>query len=1058
MNKGGRKGGKRLRKSLVILFTLLLSVSLVAQQRTGNIFGKVSDPEGNPLPGVTVTLLNPFGAPMTSVTSAEGMFRFLSLPPSRAYGVKLELTGFKARIEENIVVSVANSTNLTLTMDMGVLEEAVTVTAVSPMVDQKKTSVGTNVTQEILQSLPTARDPWVILQMAPSVVMDRENVGGAESGQQSTYVSRGSTTYNNNVWAMDGIVITDPAAIGASPSYYDFDAFEEMQITVGGADVSVQTGGVALNMVTRRGGNRLTFGGRFYAIDEKFQADNFKPEFLAQGALGVNKIRNNKDFGFNMGLPLIKDKAWIWASYGVADVKTTTVYNKPDDTLLMNYVGKLNIQIIPQNRFEAFAHIGGKIKYGRSSSVSNPEGLYQQGRYHFGSPIFKLQDEHMFGDSLFISLKYAYSDAGFSLTPMTDLDFNKQMVWDVTDQRYYGSQATRYYVERPVDQYNFLANYFNDSLFGVSHDIKVGFEYAGRKQYVESVYSGNYYINRRYNTPQIDFTGDGAPDVPSSDWKYFYLTRGYFRNQFIDAYSGFLQDTITVGRFNILLGLRYDYQTPSLKALTVSAVDKDSGAWGTGYITADTATKIDTLMPGVPIEDTKATSFQGNTYAFKVWSPRIGLTWDVTGDGKTLAKAAFGMYGDFMGTGMADNWLPGGAAGTLRFWWKDNGDNVMDWKELYWLYRRGAGTNYAPYRAFDDAGNFIGNWTDASGYYYTGYDPANPTKTTKPYTQYEDDAGSNRTTEILVTLERELFTDFAISLVGTYRKYDNFNWTCKWFKDTTGVLENQGWYTGSAGKPPATLTGLGSTKEAANHEWYYASTEATAYSPYYRVQRMPSDRYNDYWGVDLVVNKRLSNKWMFNGSVTYQTQRAFYGDKGWMSKTNIWAYEGQDSSALIGQASGLLNQYTNARWLVKLTGLYQLPFDINASMTFMAREGWIIDEYFSYYDYTLPNPASTSSDLRMVPFGTNRLDPLLNLGLRLEKMLRLGDTGRIYVMADMFNVMNEDTIIRRQQKNYGAYYHYAGGVGDRWVPWANTYKIDGTLNPRVTRFGVRFTF
>jgi hypothetical protein len=197
---------------------------------------------------------------------------------------------------------------------------------------------------------------------------------------------------------------------------------------------------------------------------------------------------------------------------------------------------------------------------------------------------------------------------------------------------------------------------------------------------------------------------------------------------------------------------------------------------------------------------------------------------------------------------------------------------------------------------------------------------------------------------------------------------------------------------------------------------------------------------------------------MFNGSVTYQTQRAFYGDKGWMSKTNIWAYEGQDSSALIGQASGLLNQYTNARWLVKLTGLYQLPFDINASMTFMAREGWIIDEYFSYYDYTLPNPASTSSDLRMVPFGTNRLDPLLNLGLRLEKMLRLGDTGRIYVMADMFNVMNEDTIIRRQQKNYGAYYHYAGGVGDRWVPWANTYKIDGTLNPRVTRFGVRFTF
>jgi hypothetical protein len=1036
---------------------LLLSVSLVAQQRTGNIYGKVVDAEDNPLPGVTVTLLNPMGAQMTAITSAEGMFRFLSLPPSRSYGLKLELAGFKARIEENIVVTVYNNTNLTLRMEVGIIEEQVTVTAVSPMVDQKKTQVGANITQEILQSLPTARDPWVILQMAPSVIMDRENIGGAESGQQSTYVSRGSTTYNNNVWAMDGIVITDPAAIGASPSYYDFDAFEEMQITVGGSDVTVQTGGVALNMVTRRGGNRLSFGGRFYFIDEKFQADNFKPEFAEQGAVGVNKIRNNKDYGFNIGLPLIRDKAWFWASYGVSDIKTSTVYGKPDDTLLQNYVGKLNIQIVPQNRFEAFAHIGGKIKYGRSSSASNPEGLYQQGRYHFGSPITKLQDEHMFGDSLFVSLKYNFSDAGFSLTPMTDLDFNKQAVWDITDQRYYGSQASRYYVERPVSQYNFLANYFNDNLFGVSHDVKIGFEYAGRNQYVESVWSGNYRVYRRYNTPQIDFTGDGAPDVPTSDW--FWLQgpdRGYYRDQHINAYAGFLQDTISVGRLNILLGLRYDYQTPSMNPFTIEAVAKGSSAW-TDNFTADTISKIDNLLPGLEIPTITAEAKDGSKYAWKVWSPRIGLTWDVTGDGKTLAKASFGMYGDFMGTGMADNWAYGGTGGWMRFWWKDNGDGKVDWSELYWLYRRGAGTNYNAYRVFDASGNFIGNWTDASGYYWGGYEYQDPTKTVAPYRQYEADAGSSRTTEALITLEREIFTDFAVSLVGTYRKYDRFTWNLKWFKDTTGVIQNQGWYV-SSGKPPATLPGLGSTKEAANHEWYYSSTEATAYSPYEITQRMPTDRYNDYWGIDVIVNKRLSNKWMANASLTYQNQAAHYGTKGYMNPTNVWALEGQDSAAFIGSASGLLNQYTNARWMVKLSGLYQFPWDINASFTFQAREGWIIDEYFAYYDYTLPNPASVSSNLNMVTFGSNRLDPLINIGLRVEKMLRLGDTGHIYIMGDLFNVLNEDTIIRRQQKYAGAYYHYAGGVGDRWVPWPQYYNIDGTLNPRVARVGVRFTF
>ncbi len=200
-----------MRKSLIVLCVLLLSVGVFAQQRTGNIFGKVTDPEGNALPGVTVTLAGQYTAGQTTVSSAEGNFRFLSLPPARDYALKMELSGFKTRTEEGIIVIVGGNTNLTLTMEVGVLEEQVTVTAVSPMVDTKKTGVGVNVTQETLQSLPTARDPWVILQMAPSIIVDRENIGGAESGQQSNYVARGSNTYNNNVWAMDGIVITDPS-------------------------------------------------------------------------------------------------------------------------------------------------------------------------------------------------------------------------------------------------------------------------------------------------------------------------------------------------------------------------------------------------------------------------------------------------------------------------------------------------------------------------------------------------------------------------------------------------------------------------------------------------------------------------------------------------------------------------------------------------------------------------------------------------------------------------------------------------------------------------------
>jgi hypothetical protein len=82
--------------------------------------------------------------------------------------------------------------------------------------------------------------------------MDRENVGGNMSGQQSNYVSRGGNVFNNK-WAVDGIDITDMAATGSSPTYYDFDAFEEMTINTGGVDVTQQTGGVGINLVTKSG-------------------------------------------------------------------------------------------------------------------------------------------------------------------------------------------------------------------------------------------------------------------------------------------------------------------------------------------------------------------------------------------------------------------------------------------------------------------------------------------------------------------------------------------------------------------------------------------------------------------------------------------------------------------------------------------------------------------------------------------------------------------------------------------------------------------------------------
>jgi hypothetical protein len=163
-------------------------------------------------------------------------------------------------------------------------------------------------------------------------------------------------------------------------------------------------------MVTRRGGNRISLGGRFYFVDSKFQATN--EDFVAETKkteplfLGINKINNTKDYGFNLGLPVIKDRVWFWMSYGIQDIKTSTVYGTADDTLLENYVGKLNCRSSPEP-VPRPSPISGAEEVGPVDKRRKPEGCTSQGRYHFGSHPQAAGRAYV-RDNLFHLLKYAY--------------------------------------------------------------------------------------------------------------------------------------------------------------------------------------------------------------------------------------------------------------------------------------------------------------------------------------------------------------------------------------------------------------------------------------------------------------------------------------------------------------------------------------------------------------------------------------------------------------------------------------------------------------------------
>ena len=185
--------------------------------------------------------------------------------------MKFELAGFKTVVNEGIQVTVgfsANGQRAARRLDRAGDRHGHRRDA--DRRHQGRPARSRRSRNELLQSIPSARDPWVILQQTAGIAMDRENIGGNMSGQQSNYVSRGGNPTNNK-WSLDGVDITDMSATGASPSYYDFDAFEEMTITTGGVDVTQQTGGVGINLVTKSGSDRFSGSSRYYVTDEKFE-------------------------------------------------------------------------------------------------------------------------------------------------------------------------------------------------------------------------------------------------------------------------------------------------------------------------------------------------------------------------------------------------------------------------------------------------------------------------------------------------------------------------------------------------------------------------------------------------------------------------------------------------------------------------------------------------------------------------------------------------------------------------------------------------------------------
>jgi hypothetical protein len=959
---------------LLLVSSLVAPATAAAQLQTGEIFGRVTDTTGAVLPGATVTIDSPaLLRAQSAVTTETGAYRFPNIPIG-TYTVKFELAGFKTLVREGIRIETGFNAEINGRLEISTVQETITVSGESPVVDTKQVSTGGNFNREMLENIPSARDPWVILQMTPGIVMSGQNVGGSQSGQQNGYAAHGGGQ-GNSMWNVDGATITDMAATGASPIYYDFDSFEEIQITTGGSDASLQTGGVNINMVTKSGSNAFKGSGRLFAIEQALQADNVTQALFDQGAASGNPIQSIQDYGAEVGGPIVRDKAWFWSGYGRQDIRVGVLgffKREPqcspppntfdqldaikdclhtDLTVLENYNAKLHYQLAAPHKLTFLFTRGDKIRNARGAGPLNPpETTFRQ-----TGPVNMYKGTHnwIISDRLTFETAAMYVDGGFLLNFHEDALADVQRKFNITTELTSRSNQRSGPFVRPTTEVKTDGNYFG-TFWGGDHSMKVGLRWRDTPFDSGSHVGG--FATARYRCLAVDPADrtNCLNEVPiEAD-----LHRDAATRTGMWVASAYVNDSYSRGRVRLTLGLRFDYQDDEARP---SSVPENP--------------IVPVLLPAVQFQGADA----GVTY--QDWSPRVSVTYDVRGNGKSVLK---GSYARYLGQGIftAGTLNPVGAV-TLRYAWTDgNTDTQVQANELG--ARRQIFGNYNP---------------DA---------PGSPTTLNR----VDPDLKNDRVDEAIVSLDHELMANFGVGASYIYRRYDQFARS-----DRVGIS--------SADYVPVTYV---------ESDARFASR--TPVVTYYQLRsgltlpqalfRTTDTFYRRYHGLELTARKRMSDRWMLNGSLTLGSSKQFFPPGSFQDPTNVELLHGEPGSPL------------DTRWLFKAGGAYSFPWGVNASAFVNGRDGFLLNR-------VVQSPSRPGGlgrvDVLFEPQGSARYPAVWLLDARVEKWFTLRQL-RFAASVDVFNIGNANTVVDQGRR----------------VNATNYESIFEIIAPRVLRIGARFTF
>ena len=917
---------------LALLVVLSFSSPAIAQMEQGRLTGFVTDTQGAALPGVTVTATSPalLGA-NTAVTEADGRYLFPSLPSGR-YQLQFDLTGFQTIVRENIVLALGQTLSLNMQLQIATLQETVTVSAESPIVDVTTTRIGSDFSGERLVGIPSATDLWATLAQAPGVRMLGFDTGGSHKSQQTGYESFG--VRNQNRVVTDGVDTTE--GTGGAGFYQDFFAHEEITVSAAGADVSMNTPGSAVVSTIKSGGNTFKSLTNVTYEPDSFVGNNLDSETAKRGFTGQPNILF-WEAHTDVGGPIKKDKVWFYGAYNhfKIDKEISGVPRQFSDLgVFDNYTMKASARLSSKDTLVGYYQWGRKYKprRGLSASIGPDSILAQDSR----SWMYNGQWQRVWTNRFFTDLKVGLFGFGWPMAPAVDWQTNAPRVdTGTTIETGAGWQAGDvggpFTFDRNKPQINWTATYFLPEKAG-SHDFKFGYEYANdQSKFANNGASGPIlYRDLNGSVNEIRITDLGTFDSFGDSW-----TGADDRNL---KHAVFFQDRWSpVPRLTLTLGVRWERQQPHYEASIRQPVRSE-------------------VFPNQTVP-------AANLLTSDKVVPRVGFSYDLAGDGKSVVKGFFGRYYFNFADRLA-NLNPGGT-------------NRRDYVFL----------DPNRNRTYDGLAE-LGALVASAGGSSTTIDP-------NLKTPYAD--------ELSISFERQFWGESSIR-TAYVRKMARDDFA------TYNVLREDQFTV--ARQIPVVMRSFDGGIEETRTFTLYDIPDALRGQVRNVVAAIPDSvggGSSDYDTIQVGFTKRFGANLFIQGSYDYQWRDELRQNSASNSPLNS---DPLGINYFQNVFPDVPNRQNSTNWQARLMGRYVFPWEVGFAANFRSQSGW---QWARLVTAALPNAGTQVFFLEDID--NNRSDTATLLDLRWDKSFRFASKYRVLLMADLFNVTNSNAVINFNLSN-----------------------------------------